>query len=143
MAPQLGELLYWAACWIAAIVALKVVAMIWALRCGFAQVSDFGKHVEDGSRSGDRALLESTIAGQVATRRRRARVRAAYETASSEEIEQQKLVQVRSPEAACGRLILIEPDSASVISTSSMFETKPLYTVEVACKRSSVSCTIL
>lgn len=29
---------------------------------GFAQVSDFGKHVEDGVRSGDRALLESTIA---------------------------------------------------------------------------------
>jgi HPt (histidine-containing phosphotransfer) domain-containing protein len=29
---------------------------------GFAQVSDFGKHVEDGARSGDRALLESTIA---------------------------------------------------------------------------------
>jgi HPt (histidine-containing phosphotransfer) domain-containing protein len=28
---------------------------------GFAQVSDFGKHVEDGARSGDRALLESTI----------------------------------------------------------------------------------
>ena len=27
----------------------------------FAQVSDFGKHVEDGARSGDRALLESTI----------------------------------------------------------------------------------
>ena len=29
---------------------------------GFAQVSDIGKHVEDGARSGDRALLESTIA---------------------------------------------------------------------------------
>lgn len=29
---------------------------------GFAQVSEFGKHVEDGARSGDRALLESTIA---------------------------------------------------------------------------------
>jgi len=29
---------------------------------GFAQVSDFGKRVEDGARSGDRALLESTIA---------------------------------------------------------------------------------
>jgi HPt (histidine-containing phosphotransfer) domain-containing protein len=29
---------------------------------GFAQVSDFGKYVEDGARSGDRALLESTIA---------------------------------------------------------------------------------
>jgi HPt (histidine-containing phosphotransfer) domain-containing protein len=29
---------------------------------GFAQVSDFGKHIEDGARSGDRALLESTIA---------------------------------------------------------------------------------
>lgn len=28
---------------------------------GFAQVSDFGKHVEEGARSGDRALLESTI----------------------------------------------------------------------------------
>ena len=28
---------------------------------GFAQVSDFGKHVEDGARSGDRALLETTI----------------------------------------------------------------------------------
>ena len=28
---------------------------------GFAQVSDFGKHVEDGARSGDRALLEATI----------------------------------------------------------------------------------
>jgi len=28
---------------------------------GFAQVSDFGKYVEDGARSGDRALLESTI----------------------------------------------------------------------------------
>jgi hypothetical protein len=28
---------------------------------GFAQVSDLGKHVEDGARSGDRALLESTI----------------------------------------------------------------------------------
>ena len=29
---------------------------------GFAQVSDIGKYVEDGARSGDRALLESTIA---------------------------------------------------------------------------------
>ena len=29
---------------------------------GFAQVSDIGKHVEDGARSGDRALLESAIA---------------------------------------------------------------------------------
>jgi HPt (histidine-containing phosphotransfer) domain-containing protein len=29
---------------------------------GFAQVSDFGKRVEDGARSGDRALLEATIA---------------------------------------------------------------------------------
>ena len=28
---------------------------------GFAQVSDFGKHIEDGARSGDRALLEATI----------------------------------------------------------------------------------
>ena len=28
---------------------------------GFAQVSDFGKYVEDGARSGDRTLLESTI----------------------------------------------------------------------------------
>jgi len=28
---------------------------------GFAQVSDFGKYVEDGARIGDRALLESTI----------------------------------------------------------------------------------
>ena len=28
---------------------------------GFAQVSEIGKHVEDGARSGDRALLESTI----------------------------------------------------------------------------------
>lgn len=28
---------------------------------GFAQVSDFGKSVEDGARSGDRALLEATI----------------------------------------------------------------------------------
>ena len=29
---------------------------------GFAQVSDFGKYVENGARSGDRTLLESTIA---------------------------------------------------------------------------------
>jgi HPt (histidine-containing phosphotransfer) domain-containing protein len=29
---------------------------------GFAQVSDFGKSIEDGARSGDRALLEATIA---------------------------------------------------------------------------------
>ena len=29
---------------------------------GFAQVSDFGKHVEDGARSGDRAALEARIA---------------------------------------------------------------------------------
>ena len=29
---------------------------------GFAQVSDFGKHVEDGARSGDRAGLEARIA---------------------------------------------------------------------------------
>jgi len=29
---------------------------------GFARVSEIGKHVEDGARSGDRALLESTIA---------------------------------------------------------------------------------
>src|SRR6266849_6940988 len=28
---------------------------------GFARVSDLGKHVEDGARSGDRALLEATI----------------------------------------------------------------------------------
>jgi HPt (histidine-containing phosphotransfer) domain-containing protein len=28
---------------------------------GFSQVSDFGKHIEDGARSGDRALLESTV----------------------------------------------------------------------------------
>src|SRR5512138_873118 len=28
---------------------------------GFAQVSDFGKRIEDGARSGDRALLETTI----------------------------------------------------------------------------------
>jgi HPt (histidine-containing phosphotransfer) domain-containing protein len=28
---------------------------------GFAQVSDFGKHIEDGARSGDRTLLEATI----------------------------------------------------------------------------------
>ena len=30
---------------------------------GFAQVSDFGKYVEDGARSGDRAALETSIAG--------------------------------------------------------------------------------
>ena len=29
---------------------------------GFAQVSEIGKHVEDGARSGDRSLLESAIA---------------------------------------------------------------------------------
>lgn len=29
---------------------------------GFAQVSEIGKHVEDGARSGDRAALELTIA---------------------------------------------------------------------------------
>ena len=29
---------------------------------GFSQISEFGKHVEDGARSGDRALLESSIA---------------------------------------------------------------------------------
>jgi HPt (histidine-containing phosphotransfer) domain-containing protein len=29
---------------------------------GFAQVSELGKHVEDGARSGDRSLLESAIA---------------------------------------------------------------------------------
>jgi len=29
---------------------------------GFAQVSDIGKDVEDGARSGDRALLETAIA---------------------------------------------------------------------------------
>ena len=29
---------------------------------GFARISVFGKYVEDGARSGDRALLESTIA---------------------------------------------------------------------------------
>jgi HPt (histidine-containing phosphotransfer) domain-containing protein len=29
---------------------------------GFARVSDLGKHVEDGARSGDRASLEATIA---------------------------------------------------------------------------------
>src|SRR5689334_5855051 len=29
---------------------------------GFSLVSDFGKHIEDGARSGDRALLEATIA---------------------------------------------------------------------------------
>ena len=29
---------------------------------GFARVSEIGKHVEDGARSGDRALLESNIA---------------------------------------------------------------------------------
>ena len=29
---------------------------------GFSQVSEFGKNIEDGARSGDRALLESTIA---------------------------------------------------------------------------------
>jgi len=29
---------------------------------GFARVSEIGKHVEDGARSGDRALLASTIA---------------------------------------------------------------------------------
>ncbi len=28
---------------------------------GFARVSDLGKHIEDGVRSGDRALLEATI----------------------------------------------------------------------------------
>lgn len=28
---------------------------------GFARVSDFGKYIEDGARSGDRALLEATI----------------------------------------------------------------------------------
>lgn len=28
---------------------------------GFAQISTFGKHVEDGARSGDRASLEATI----------------------------------------------------------------------------------
>jgi len=28
---------------------------------GFALVSDLGKHVEDGARSGDRASLEATI----------------------------------------------------------------------------------
>ena len=30
---------------------------------GFAQVSDFGKYVEDGARSGDRSALEASIAG--------------------------------------------------------------------------------
>ena len=29
---------------------------------GFARVSDLGKHVEDGARSGDRASLEAAIA---------------------------------------------------------------------------------
>lgn len=29
---------------------------------GFAQVSEIGKYVEDGARSGDRALLETAIA---------------------------------------------------------------------------------
>jgi len=29
---------------------------------GFARVSEIGKHVEDGARSGDRAALEGTIA---------------------------------------------------------------------------------
>lgn len=29
---------------------------------GFARVSEIGKHVEDGARSGDRSLLESNIA---------------------------------------------------------------------------------
>ena len=29
---------------------------------GFARVSDLGKHVEDGARSGDRASLEAVIA---------------------------------------------------------------------------------
>ena len=29
---------------------------------GFARVSEIGKHVEDGARSGDRTLLASTIA---------------------------------------------------------------------------------
>jgi HPt (histidine-containing phosphotransfer) domain-containing protein len=29
---------------------------------GFARVSDLGKHVEDGARSGDRASLAATIA---------------------------------------------------------------------------------
>jgi HPt (histidine-containing phosphotransfer) domain-containing protein len=29
---------------------------------GFARVSEIGKYVEDGARSGDRGLLESTIA---------------------------------------------------------------------------------
>ena len=29
---------------------------------GFDHVSTLGKHIEDGARSGDRALLESTIA---------------------------------------------------------------------------------
>jgi HPt (histidine-containing phosphotransfer) domain-containing protein len=28
---------------------------------GFARVSDLGKHIEDGARSGDRASLEATI----------------------------------------------------------------------------------
>src|SRR5258708_29357833 len=28
---------------------------------GFARISDFGKHVEDGARNGDRASLEATI----------------------------------------------------------------------------------
>ena len=28
---------------------------------GFAKISVFGKHVEDGARSGDRASLEATI----------------------------------------------------------------------------------
>ena len=28
---------------------------------GFARVSDLGRHIEDGARSGDRAALEATI----------------------------------------------------------------------------------
>src|SRR5258706_1657689 len=28
---------------------------------GFAPISDFGKHVEDGARSGDRAALEAVL----------------------------------------------------------------------------------
>jgi HPt (histidine-containing phosphotransfer) domain-containing protein len=28
---------------------------------GFPKVSDFGKHIEDGARSGDRALLDASI----------------------------------------------------------------------------------
>jgi len=29
---------------------------------GFARISDFGKHVEDGARSGNRAALEAVLA---------------------------------------------------------------------------------